>query len=306
MSWDNNENNNINGYNQPINPYEQPQNQYQQPIQNYDTQYPSALEPTYNSYEQPQNHYQQPTQNYEGSTMTTSDTNYENSTHHSGAMDNLSSVNTSPTPNGSSFWQSFSLLSGLQNIMGQNQQNQAQTAQRIANIRQAELNDTISSQQEETVKLRSEVEELYGEIARLRQQINSLNDLLNQPSNIIAQYHQGFSETYIKDKEILANWMVWQKAFQEVAIQLGSELGLSQQEVIEKAKANYSLVLTNSNDPSHDTNSADDFFNLFREKLLENFAPKTKEEVSERIKKTTQSFSESNNASTNRSQNNPI
>lgn len=288
MNWDNNEQNNMNGYNPFVNSdpnynqYEQPA----QPIQSYEPSYVATTEANFNPYEQP-------VQNYGAANMGTPNTNHLEQTHHSSQVDNLSSSNqSSMQSSGGSFWQSFGLLSALQNLNQQTQNQNLAAQENQSRLKQQALQQELDSQQEQS---QTAIIELQGENARLRKEIAKLNNLLKQPSNIIAQYHQGFSETYIKDKEILANWMVWQKAFQEIAIQLGSELGLSQQEVIEKAKANYSLVLTNSNEPSHDTNSTDNFFNPFREKLLEKFAPKTKEEVADRIKKTTQAFNESNN-----------
>ena len=57
--------------------------------------------------------------------------------------------------------------------------------------------------------------------------------------------------------ELLADWMVSQKAFKELAIQFGIEKGLTPTEVHQMGLNKKLDVLENKNDPSHKTNSSD-------------------------------------------------
>ena len=57
--------------------------------------------------------------------------------------------------------------------------------------------------------------------------------LLAKPMAEIAAENHKFKETYEKQMELLADWMVSQKAFKELAIQFGIEKGLTPNEVIQ-------------------------------------------------------------------------
>ena len=71
----------------------------------------------------------------------------------------------------------------------------------------------------------------------------------------IAAENRKFKETYEKQMELLADWMVSQKAFKELAIQFGIEKGLTADEVHQMGLNKKLDVLENKNDPSHKTNS---------------------------------------------------
>ena len=57
--------------------------------------------------------------------------------------------------------------------------------------------------------------------------------------------------------ELLADWMVSQKAFKELAIQFGIEKGLTPDEIRDMGIKKESDVLLNNHNPSHKTNSSD-------------------------------------------------
>ena len=102
------------------------------------------------------------------------------------------------------------------------------------------------------------------EIERLKDINNGLKEdniyykeLLAKPMAEIAQANRSFKETYEAQMELLADWMVSQKAFKELAIQFGVEKGLTPDEIRDMGIKKESDVLLNNNNPSHKTNSSD-------------------------------------------------
>ncbi len=94
--------------------------------------------------------------------------------------------------------------------------------------------------------------------------------LLAQPMHIIAQQNSNFKETYEEQQTILADWMVSQKAFKELAIQFGADKGLSQEQVWEMGQDKAIDVLQDKHDPTHNTNVGDStIIGPRREVLLE-------------------------------------
>ena len=94
--------------------------------------------------------------------------------------------------------------------------------------------------------------------------------LLAQPMHIIAQQNEKFKETYEEQQTLLADWMVSQKAFKELAIQFGADKGLQPNEVIEMGLDKKVDVLENNHDASHKTNFSDSTYNnSIKESLLE-------------------------------------
>ena len=100
------------------------------------------------------------------------------------------------------------------------------------------------------------------EIERLKDINNGLKEdniyykeLLAKPMAEIAQANRSFKETYEVQMELLADWMVSQKAFKELAIQFGIEKGLTLDEVHQMGLNKELDVLENKNDPSHKTNA---------------------------------------------------
>lgn len=78
-------------------------------------------------------------------------------------------------------------------------------------------------------------------------------DLLCKPMHEIAQKNGKFQETYEAQMTLMANWMVSQKAFKELAIEFGLEKGQSAEETIQQGFAKKIDVLENKHNPSHNT-----------------------------------------------------
>jgi hypothetical protein len=86
---------------------------------------------------------------------------------------------------------------------------------------------------------------------------NYYRTLLSKPMLEIAEANGAFKQTYEMQMAFVADWMVSQKAFKELAIEFGEKQGLTAQEVIEMGKDKAIDVLENKNNPIHITNASD-------------------------------------------------
>lgn len=125
-----------------------------------------------------------------------------------------------------------------------------------------EKTEGISILQQQVNHLNASVSDLQDELRKKEQQLEEALDdaeffkaLLSKPMHEIAAKHGGFKQTYEKQQELMADWMVSQKAFKELAIQFGQQLGLTKEEVLEKGKQGEMAVLDSKNNPEHNTNA---------------------------------------------------
>ena len=88
--------------------------------------------------------------------------------------------------------------------------------------------------------------QLKGNNVRLQQEVEQLKQDLYAANRKIT-----------KQDKIIADWMVSQKAFKELAIEFGFDDGLSAQEVIKMGLDKEIDVLECKHDPSHRTNATD-------------------------------------------------
>ena len=88
----------------------------------------------------------------------------------------------------------------------------------------------------------------------------------------IAQQNGNFKQTYEKQMLLMADWMVSQKAFKELAIEFGFDDGLQPDEVIKMGLDKEIDVLNNKHDPSHKSNSTDgNVIAPHRDKLIKKY-----------------------------------
>lgn len=179
-----------------------------------------------------------------------------------------------------SAFQNFAFLGGLLNL---NNINQQQQINHNLNRNVADLTEKVNEHSSQANNLQNENNDLYGEINRLKRQVAQLKSLFEQPLHEIAKIHPEFAKNYFAEKELLASWMVSQKAFRELAIQLGKAQGVTQEEINQKGLAMELDVLTNRNNPNHGTNASEKFFEPYKENLMKQFQPKDKQEVMSRI-----------------------
>jgi len=119
----------------------------------------------------------------------------------------------------------------------------------------------IQETQLQNIRLQDQVEELEEEVSEYRK-------LLCKPMLEIANQNRNFKATYEAQMQIMADWMVSQKAFKELAIQFGFEKGLKSDEVIQMGKDKKIDVLENKHNPNHNSNATDDDFIVKRVDVL--------------------------------------
>ncbi len=225
---------------------------------------------------------------------------------YSPTVNNGNDLNSTPTigPGGSHFGQDFAFFSVLQGMNNTAQRQQMESINRTTQEHTSKLNDTIVQTQRNNSALQEEADDLMSINNRLRQQVASYEKLLTQPLNVIAQHNTTFSQNYREEKELLANWMVSQKAMRELAIQAGLALGLTKEDVSQLGLVSKINVLLNKNDPSIGNNATEKFFDLHRDTLIAKHLKKfpeasqidsTKEELARRIKDAQELYSETKN-----------
>ncbi len=178
-------------------------------------------------------------------------------------------------------------------IHGENER-QASLARAIKDIENKnklnKLNDKLSVASETIETLQTEKameEDVSLNIAHhnriLKQEVEYYKQLLAQPMQVIAEHNGDFKKTYEEQQTLLADWMVSQKAFKELAIQFGSEKGFSPTEVIDIGLDKEIDVLENRNNPSNKTNFSDSAHTKERQvALIEKY---NKDKANRKVKK---------------------
>ncbi|CAG2142587.1 Uncharacterised protein [Ralstonia mannitolilytica] len=93
------------------------------------------------------------------------------------------------------------------------------------------------------------------EADRIKKENNEYKALLSKPFAEIAAKDGRFKENYEKQQELLAAWIVSQRAFKEVAMKYGQAMGKSSEEVLSEFQAAKETVL---NDQSNFGNTVDE------------------------------------------------
>lgn len=129
-----------------------------------------------------------------------------------------------------------------------------------ANERVNNLSEKLSSYQFQTIHLQDEVnslrEQLTAEKAKLLT-AQKANNLLSMPLVEIAKANADFRSNYDIDMLNLADWVVSQKSFKELAINFGEKLGIDKNEVVRQGLEGELNVLSCTNDKTHKTNAND-------------------------------------------------
>lgn len=81
------------------------------------------------------------------------------------------------------------------------------------------------------------------DLERKVQELGDIENLLARPMKEIAEKNFFFKHTYMKQQELLSNWMVSQKAFHEIALRYGKALGKSVEEVLVEVRQAETTVI---------------------------------------------------------------
>lgn len=124
----------------------------------------------------------------------------------------------------------------------------------------------------ENRNLRQKIDDKEKEIKKITAERDKYKNLLAKPMDEIAENNANFKETYEAQMELMAEWMVSQKAFKELAIEFGFDRGLTHTEVIEQGNVKKIDVLENKHNEEHGSNASGI-------PLLARKAPKLKEKL---------------------------
>jgi hypothetical protein len=102
------------------------------------------------------------------------------------------------------------------------------------NLRELELERKVKAQEDE-------IEELSAEVRMLKR-------LLSKPMLEIANESFEFKETYQKQQSLLANWITSQKAYRELAMRYGKELGKTDDAVAADSEEAKRAVIENKSE----------------------------------------------------------
>jgi chromosome segregation ATPase len=120
-----------------------------------------------------------------------------------------------------------------------------------------ELQNNYNSIQAKNNSLNSQINQQDEKIKKLEQQVEYYRQLLCKPLGVIAENNDNFKKNYEEQMETMADWMVSQKAFKELAIEFGLEKGLKLEGIIQMGNKKELDVLNDKHDPSHNTNVGD-------------------------------------------------
>jgi hypothetical protein len=133
----------------------------------------------------------------------------------------------------------------------------ANEGKRLANEGERAANREANEYQAKLIQKDEELAKIKKKLYNAQDDLEEYKQLLCKPMLEIAQQNGNFKETYDKQMQIMADWMVSQKAFKELAIQFGFDKGLKPDQVIEMGLDKKIDVLENKHDESHNTNVGD-------------------------------------------------
>ena len=170
-------------------------------------------------------------------------------------------------PNSANYWLQQSLINGekalQQTIATGHAQDQAYRAEKNSQHVAENLNIAhhniahLKNELDQAVEINKK---LFQATIKYKEEAEYYKKLLAKPMAEIAQANRSFKETYEKQMELLADWMVSQKAFKELAIQFGIEKGLTPTEVMQMGLNKKIDVLENRHDINHNTNVGDSVY----------------------------------------------
>ena len=127
--------------------------------------------------------------------------------------------------------------------------------------------DQLEAQFNRNTDLQEENDDLIFELGKANRELKDKNqklkdyeELLSKPFEEIAKHNKSFAKTYSIQQELLADWMVSQKAFKQLAIELGLELGKNPNDIVNQGFSKELDVLNNMHDPIYKNNANQSIF----------------------------------------------
>jgi chromosome segregation ATPase len=154
---------------------------------------------------------------------------------------------------GSNLALDLAIIQGVRDSF-RNQVNQIQNQTEELHEEKETLKEELKKTQAQHANNNKKANFLQTNLILANKKIQQYEVLLSKPMQFIAEHNPNFKKNFEEQQTVLADWMVSQKAFKELAIQLGKQLGLSVEEVIQMGLSKEIDVLEDKNDPSHKTN----------------------------------------------------
>ena len=115
----------------------------------------------------------------------------------------------------------------------------------MSGIAASQARHRLEAMQREAQGADYEIIRLEEENAILKKNQEYYKTLLSKPLYEIAEMNKDFKKTYDVQRGLLAGWMVNQRAFKELAKDLGEKLGMDEEAVMESFREKKKLVLNN-------------------------------------------------------------
>lgn len=97
--------------------------------------------------------------------------------------------------------------------------------------------------------------EVASEILALKNKVKAYEELLSRPMKEIAKINSEFKKTYEQEQNVLAQWILGQRAYKETAIQLGMSLDMTAEQVQKMAAPNFTAVLEDRTQHGNDAST---------------------------------------------------
>lgn len=101
-------------------------------------------------------------------------------------------------------------------------------------------------------KAKREIAQLQEQVAAANQEASAYKELLSRPMREIAGVSGDFKKAYEMQQQLLAEWIMGQKAYRETAMQLGIKLEMTPEQVQKAAAPNFTAVLENRTQHGND------------------------------------------------------
>lgn len=123
--------------------------------------------------------------------------------------------------------------------------NDAQHEARMAGIEAKELAYQVRMLKKQLAEKEQEAALANAKANTYKKEAEAFRGLLSRPMKEIADMSGDFKKTYELQQQLLAEWIMGQKAYKETAMQLGMALDIPPEQVQKLAAPNYTAVLEN-------------------------------------------------------------
>lgn len=136
-----------------------------------------------------------------------------------------------------SFFKTAATLHVLEKL-GDNEKTQAKQSQTISdqNNKIADLEEQLKQAKKANDTSLPAPSGREMDLEKRVQELENIEELLSKPMKEIAQKSGAFKETYLKQQELMAQFIVSQRAFKEIAMKYGQALGKTPEQVANEAK----------------------------------------------------------------------